>query len=151
MGGAGADYLNGGEGFDIASYEDAADGVVADLSRQLANTGDAAGDTFYTIEGLAGSSFDDQLYGDDKDNLLSGDDGDDTLSGEEGDDTLLGGRGDDTLLGGDGDDVFIGGEGADRLQGGKGVDTADYSSAVENISIDLPDNSATGGRTRRHL
>ena len=52
-----------GDGFDIASYETATSGVVASLTNSSINTGDAAGDTYILIEGLAGSAFDDTLIG----------------------------------------------------------------------------------------
>jgi len=56
IGGVGADTLDGG-----ASYANATAGVIASLFSSAANTGDAAGDTFASIEGLIGSAFDDRL------------------------------------------------------------------------------------------
>src|SRR5262249_20043369 len=90
IGGAGADVLNGGyfysgditdwyEGTpldtldpsDVASYETATSGVIASLSNPANNTGDAAGDTYFFIDGLAGSAFDDSLVGTQYRNLLT--------------------------------------------------------------------------------
>ncbi len=88
-GGAGADEMSGEEGTDIALYSDAASGVVADLADSSGNTGDAAGDTYTGIEGLAGSEFDDTLNGDAFDNIFYGGDGNDVLRGRGGADTFV--------------------------------------------------------------
>jgi Ca2+-binding RTX toxin-like protein len=122
IGGAGADILNGNvffnwnpavvyegdpdlsnDGFDVASYETAASGVTASLRDASINTGDAAGDTYVLIEGLAGSVFDDILEGDRYSNRLEGGAGNDILIGTAGDwnaytDTLDGGEGYDTAV-----------------------------------------------------
>ncbi|MGO4706313.1 FG-GAP-like repeat-containing protein [Microvirga sp. 2MCAF38] len=87
MGLAGADTLNGGLGSDTASYAGAVAGVTANLSNSSANTGDAAGDQYISIENLLGSSFADILVGDDANNVLNGGAGDDYLEGGLGDDT----------------------------------------------------------------
>ena len=125
------------------------------------NTGDAAGDTYSSIENITGSAFDDALAGNNVANLLSGGDGDDFLNGQGGDDELSGGdgedtlngqteddelhggNGDDTLNGGAGDDDLfgdadndrlIGGLGADALAGGSGTDIASYESALAGVT-----------------
>ena len=64
VGGAAGDTLNGGDGLDFASYRTSAVGITASLANPAANTGDAAGDSYFSIEGLAGSQLADQLYGD---------------------------------------------------------------------------------------
>jgi Ca2+-binding RTX toxin-like protein len=81
IGKVGADQLDGGGGLDIASYRDATGAVVANLANPALNSGDAAGDSYLAIEGLEGSSFDD--------NLISGGSGNDVLAGLKGDDTYL--------------------------------------------------------------
>jgi Ca2+-binding RTX toxin-like protein len=84
-GGGGPDTLNGGAGSDTADYSDRTSGVRLDLSGK-----GAAGDTYISIENLAGSGFDDRLKGNGAANVLTGQGGDDTLRGGAGDDTLLG-------------------------------------------------------------
>ena len=83
---------------DIASYETATSGVIASLSHSANNTGDAAGDTYVLIDGLAGSNFDDTLEGDQKHNILEGGAGNDTLIGRGGGDDYDGGAGNDTVV-----------------------------------------------------
>jgi serralysin len=106
-GGAGADALSGGAGTDTASYATAIAGVKANLAAPAGNTGDAAGDTYDSIENLTGSAFADSLTGDAKGNSLDGGNGKDTLDGGDGKDTLIGGAGKDKLYGGGGADHFV--------------------------------------------
>jgi serralysin len=107
FGGAGADRLDGGNGTDLANYSNATAGVVADLSSPGSNTGEAAGDTYVSIERLYGSAFNDSLRGDNGANLLNGLAGSDVLNGRDGNDTLIGGNGADRLIGGGGADTFV--------------------------------------------
>jgi len=107
IGGFGADRLIGGTGSDTASYAGAKVGVVANLLKSSVNTGDAKGDTYSSIENLAGSSYADRLTGDVKANVMDGGAGDDVLSGGAGNDRLIGGAGFDDLYGGAGSDRFV--------------------------------------------
>ncbi len=86
-GGTGADSLDGGNGYDIARYDFAASGVVARLDGG-ANAGEAAGDTYVSIEALYGSAFGDYLIGNSAGNVLAGLDGADLLYGLAGNDIL---------------------------------------------------------------
>ncbi|MGE0259888.1 MAG: beta strand repeat-containing protein, partial [Alphaproteobacteria bacterium] len=138
----GGDVLNGGSGFDYADYDNATAGVIANLADPTGNTGEAAGDTYISIEGLIGSDLNDILIGDAGGNQLRGGDGADTLfgggdddvifddtgpsssmNGQDGNDTLTGGPGNDYMVGGNGDDTIVGGvDGQDSLYGGAGND-----------------------------
>jgi Ca2+-binding RTX toxin-like protein len=97
---AGNDAYDGGEGFDVLSWEGLrGEPIVADMS-----TGTASGqgdDRFTGIEGLIGSTREDVLTGDDEANLLIGEDGDDHLDGREGSDVINGGAGTDVCLNGE--------------------------------------------------
>jgi Ca2+-binding RTX toxin-like protein len=132
IGGLGADQLFGGLGDDTASYRDATSGLLADLANAAINTGEAAGDTYISIQNLEGSDFADSLRGDAKANVISG------LAGN---DQLLGRGGNDTLFGGDGNDTLVGGKGADQLFGGDGSDTAAYGDSLGGLIVSL-DNAA---------
>jgi Ca2+-binding RTX toxin-like protein len=128
IGGQGADALYGGIGVDTADYATATSGLVTDLANMSLNTGDAAGDTFSSIEVISGTRFDD---------LISGSGAPDTLLGQNGSDYLVGRGGDDTLDGGLGNDVLEGGAGADVLIGGDQTDTASYANAPGAVHVDL--------------
>jgi hypothetical protein len=115
VGGLGADILDGGAGFDFASFQTSTTAIVADLSRNSSNTGEARGDSFINIEGLIGGTGNDELRGDAQNNKLDGGTGNDKLSGGRGADHLQGGAGDDTLTGGSGQDVFYLSPGKDTV------------------------------------
>ena len=132
IGRAGADVIDGGEGTDTASYSESSEGVEIDLTGEVAGTGDAAGDTFVSIERFRLTEQQDFFNGDDGTNVAYGFGGDDELFGNGGNDTLSGGAGNDGIVGGDGNDLLIGGTGDDfliddtgndRYVGGSGSDT----------------------------
>ncbi len=149
IGGAGGDSLDGGGGVDTASYVTSLTRVLAFLNAP-GNTGDAAGDTYDSIENLIGTNDlanGDQLGGDDGDNRIEGLKGSDIIFGDSsliigGDDTLLGGDGNDYLEGGGGDDTLdggndndfaiIGGGGIDTMTGGTGADGFRYSDLTDS-------------------
>ena len=79
-GGLGADNLNGGAGSDYADYSAASEGVVANLVTG-GTGGEAAGDTYTSIENIRGSAFNDFLVGDAGSNILRGELGADILRG----------------------------------------------------------------------
>ncbi len=133
-GGAGGDTINGGGGTDTASYATSGAGIFATQNFGFLNTGDAAGDSFTSIENMLGSSFDDILGGNDVANNINGGSG-------SGADWLFGFAGDDTLVGGAGNDTLNGGAGADSLDGGTGIDFASYKilgAAAVNASLTTP-------------
>ena len=100
IGGTGADQHLGGDGRDVASYQLATSGVQADLTRVLTGTtrGEAAGDSFVSIENLIGSAHRDWLGGDALANVIWGQGGDDGLVGRAGNDHLFGGTGADRFV-----------------------------------------------------
>ena len=97
MGGSGADHLDGDLGIDTAAYDYSPTGVFVALFTGVAKDGDAAGDTFNSIENLSGSGYADTLWGDNGPNVLEGNAGDDLFMGFGGDDTINGGWGSDTV------------------------------------------------------
>ncbi|HTO34071.1 MAG TPA: calcium-binding protein [Pararhizobium sp.] len=98
-GGLGADYLSGGTGSDTASYKAATAGVVVNLKSPAANTGEAKGDTYNSIENIEGSAHSDNLTGTDStaNRVLAGA-GNDVLNGATGNDLLTGGGGKDHFV-----------------------------------------------------
>lgn len=101
-GGDGKDMLFGGSGIDTASYASASAATRIRLSFQAANTGDAAGDEYSSIENIVGGS------------------GADNIGGDEGENEITGGAGNDMLMGGAGDDTYVWTEtsGADIIREG---------------------------------
>jgi Ca2+-binding RTX toxin-like protein len=98
--GAGRDHLDGGQGFDFASYQAATGGVTVDMLDMSRNTGWARGDVFVSIEGLIGSQLDDVLAGDNANNVFDGLSGNDTVDARGGDDIVRDAGGNDTFRGG---------------------------------------------------
>ena len=117
IGGAGADVLRGGDGFDLAQYQNGVAGgyLIVDLLDVSQNTGEAAGDTYDSIEGVIGSV---------------------------GDDIIRGALGADFLSGREGNDVFLGRGGGDTFDGGAGLDTVWYDQAAV---VDLQTPSSNSG------
>lgn len=126
-GGAGADKFEGGADTDIVTYENAEEAAYVELSGGW-GLGAANADGYSDIEGIIGTRFKDELYGDDNDNILIGGEDDDTLEGRGGIDTLSGGAGDDFVRGG---------SGADILTGGEDFDTVSYEGSLEAVHVDL--------------
>ncbi|MBP2233681.1 serralysin [Sinorhizobium kostiense] len=145
VGGAGGDRLDGGNGSDLANYSNAAAGVVADLHSPGVNRGDAAGDTYVSIERLYGSAFADSLRGNNAANLLNGLAGNDVLYGRGGNDTLIGGNGADRLVGGSGADTFVFQATTQSLPSARDI-IDDFASGVDRIDLRSIDaNSNVGG------
>jgi serralysin len=129
-GGLDPDELWGGAGFDLARYDMAAAGVTASLWNSFSNIGEAAGDTYFEIEGLVGSAFADELSGDDDANGLNG------------------GADNDRLFGAAGNDHLTGGLGADLLSGGDGFDYARYDQATAGVVVSLEDTMVNKGEAQ---
>ena len=124
---AGADVLDGGDGWDRASYWNSDAGVTVDLAAGTAQGGHAEGDTLTGIERVAGSRHADHLIGDDGNNWLDG------------------GAGADTLNGGAGNDWLVGGAGADALDGGADWDSASYRGSDAGVTVNLATGTGQGG------
>lgn len=111
----GADILIGGDGSDTATYLMSTAGVTIRLNGGANEFGEAAGDTFDSIENVIGSNYNDALVGGSGANRLDGGGAADYLNGGGGADVIVGGVGGDTLIGGAGDDILTGGTGADKF------------------------------------
>lgn len=134
QGGAGNDSLNGGSGTDTASYVEANGGVTVFLLRGSASGADG-NDTFNSIEGAAGSNFDD-VFVVGASGAIAGNGGNDTLSFEDATSTvvidLTVGRASggsnvtftsiEGFIGSSYDDVLRGDANASTLNGGDGSD-----------------------------
>lgn len=156
--GAGADHLVGGAGMDTASYETALSGVSVDLrdATGASNAGDAAGDTYSSIEVFRLSNHGDVFYGSNAPaaaNVAWGLDGNDifyggssgtknNFNGGNGNDTFNGSNGQMAISAGDGNDIAIGGTGTvdfwassgdDTLIGGAGNDTAHGGTGADTL------------------
>jgi len=162
-----AESFIGKDGNDTVDYSKSAQGVTVklddvDSSGPLAFQkaggmgGDAAGDSYKSIENVIGSSRNDTIYGaatgsnvklgagdDVFDNnqsnvardVVDGGDGDDTISTGNGSDLLIGGKGNDKLFGEDGNDVLNGGAGNDQIDGGVGFDRMELSGRSSDYSV----------------
>ncbi|MGH0001142.1 calcium-binding protein [Pseudovibrio ascidiaceicola] len=134
--GSGDNYLDGGSGNDTVRYRWSTSAVTVNLVDQTKNEGDAAGDTFVSIENVMGSDkYSDHITGDVGNNKLWGYGGDDTLDGGDGNDTLLGGKGNDILKAGNGLDILEGGAGDDEFFYGEGTTTFRYNLGDGNDTI----------------
>ena len=124
-GDAGSDTLNGGAGTDTACYTYSRESVSINLTTGV-HTGEAAGDTFVSIERFQltnQSTIADSFTGSAGADWVAGYKGADTLNGMDGNDTLNGGAHNDIINGGNGADKLIGELGNDTLTGGADADT----------------------------
>ncbi len=126
-GGPGADVLDGGPGMDAANYHGSNARVDVRLGSNLAQGGEAEGDTLISIENLIGSQHSDTLAGDWRANYIDG------------------GSGDDLVWGSGGNDILEGGHGADRLVGGSGLDTAKFADSNAGVTVNLSASALAGG------
>lgn len=144
-GGAGADSMTGGQGSDTADYSTDTSGVIVDLFSGLGSSGDAAGDSLFTIENVTGGSGNDALSGDGNQNVLTGNGGNDSLMGGIGDDSIAGGAGADVIEGNPGADILDGGADNDTIRGGTENDTITGASGNDSIAGEAGDDSIDGG------
>ncbi|CUX34063.1 Hemolysin-type calcium-binding region (fragment) [Agrobacterium sp. NCPPB 925] len=155
IGGGGADRLIGGDGIDAVSYASSSTGVNINLATG-AHTGDAAGDSFESIEAIVGSEHDDTFIGDAGANTFIGGAGVDTVSYAESHIGIMvnlttgvhagGAEGDvfrsvEVIRGSSANDFFIGDADANVFHGGAGTDTvvfrgkrSDYSLTFDGVT-----------------
>ncbi len=95
--GVGADVIDGGADVDRVDYVLATSGITAALDNTLTAAGGAAGDSYVSVEILAGSNFADILRGSAVANVIFGRSGDDRITGAGAADTLVGNAGNDTF------------------------------------------------------
>ena len=152
IGERGADQLFGGLGIDTADYTLSAAAIVIDLANGTANSGDATGDTFDSIEIVSGSYFDDEIRGDAADNVIRGNRGADIIDGRGGFDTASYALADEgvtvnleTGLGSEGealgDQLFS----IEKLVGSNWVDTFIGSAANETFDGGFGNDLTQGG------
>ena len=111
-GGEGTDVIDGGTGNDTNSFAGISSGVTAIINNADGDGTAVHGDvseTFFNIENLTGTDFEDDLTGNDLVNVLDGGLDDDIIAGRGGNDRIIGGFGDDNLNGDAGSDTIIGG------------------------------------------
>ncbi len=123
------DILDGGIGRDAASYAHAPQSVVASLALPSINTGQAAGDSYVSIENLIGTRFSDRL------------------TGNAGSNVLAGGGGRDFLTGGGNSDVFRYSNLGDSKAGVTRDDIVDFNPGTSATAVDRIDLSAIDAKT----
>jgi Ca2+-binding RTX toxin-like protein len=122
----GADALDGGPGTDLIDFSAEPVGVDADL---VAGTAVAsAADTVTSLENVLGTTFSDQISGDDNPNTIDSVHGIDEIGGRGGDDVLFGGAD----------------RNKDFIAGGDGQDTVDYSGARRRVVVDIESSFSEG-------
>ncbi|MBL1240801.1 MAG: hypothetical protein COB13_003055 [OCS116 cluster bacterium] len=153
--------LDGGEGWDATTYATSTAAVNVDLFTGVTSGGFAEGDLLISIEGVIGSAFDDHLCGSEGANKIDGRDGIDSTSYYQSTagvtinlfgETASGGHAEGDILlnienvtGSDFNDILGGGLEANILDGGLGKDAADYSLSNAQVSVDLSNDTASGG------
>jgi len=121
IGRGGDDYISGGDGFDLLSLEGATTRATITASTLATGTISANGigtDTFESIEGIIGTTFNDRFYGDETEQQYRG---------------------------AAGDDRFYVSSGNDTYDGGDGLDLLDFRASTLGININLSSNTLTDG------
>ena len=114
----GDDYIDGGAGFDRATYYNLNNGVTVSLLLQGAPQDTGQGwDTLINVEAISGSVFSDVLTGDDNDNWFTT-----GGAGLDGHTVTT-----DTITANGGNDLIIAGFGNHILDGGSGTDTVGFA------------------------
>ncbi|HEV7319261.1 MAG TPA: calcium-binding protein [Ensifer sp.] len=167
-GGAGADQFFGGDGDDTASYVDSSTAMTFNLATGVIS-GIGAGDTFDSIEVIAGSNYGDTFIASAGADRVNGGAGVDLISYAAGSSAISvnlltgshtglatgdiftnvevveGTSFDDSFIGDNGSNIFIGGAGADSFDGGLGVDSIWYLTSASAVNLDLANGVLSGG------
>jgi Ca2+-binding RTX toxin-like protein len=156
-GGLGDDALDGGGGVDKVNYFSATSAIDVDLSADTA-TGQGS-DSVPGVEDVTGSPHDDTLAGDAADNTLHGGAGEDTVSfagaasGVSVDLATRTATGDgndsmpatENIVASDQDDTITAVVGPNAIDGGGGEDTVSYAATTAGVTVDLVNETVTGG------
>jgi Ca2+-binding RTX toxin-like protein len=133
----GNDNYDGGLDNDTILYFFSPDGVHIDLESGVASHGWAEGDTVTRFENIAASNI-----GDD---LIKGTSGDNAIITFGGNDIVYDRGGNDTVSLGDNNDLLVAGGGTNSYDGGTGIDELSYRFSPTGVTVDLLNNSASGG------
>ncbi|MBC8509085.1 MAG: tandem-95 repeat protein, partial [Chloroflexi bacterium] len=143
-GGPGDDYLDGEAGDDSLDYSaNTAASVTVNLETNTVTSTETGLDTFFNIENLTGSSFNDTLIGPDVGATFN-------ITGSDAgnlDNTFFFAA-IENLTGGNGDDDFVltdSGQLSGDVTGGTGSDGLDYQGVVSQVSVTLGGPSPGGG------
>jgi Ca2+-binding RTX toxin-like protein len=123
---AGANF----NGRTVADYQYLKTNVEIDLLNPSLNQGAAAGDTYFNVHNVVGTSGNDTIIGDNGDG--AGYAKGDNLNSGNGNDLIIGGTGIDTITAGTGSDTISGGGGADWLHAGTGIDVFQYGALTDS-------------------
>lgn len=157
QGGLGVDTIIGGDGHDVAAFDDlggyggdpdlgiilTSSGVAGSYSVAYENlAGGLETDAVMEVEEIWGSNYNDQMTGGASNDRFLGLLGFDTLNGGSGNDLLFGGLDDDILTGGAGADTFVFLRRADGIVEpdtgpAPGTDSADYMDAGTGDGADI--------------
>ena len=118
------EIFDGLGGSDTVDYSLSSQGLRLDLQYEIATKGDAAGDSYLSIE-----------------NIIAADDAATR-------DWVWGDAGDNAIYGMTGNDILEGGAGADIIDGGVGWDYARYTRSDEGVNINLETGVNTGGHAQ---
>ncbi|MCF6237708.1 MAG: hypothetical protein L3J79_02665, partial [Candidatus Marinimicrobia bacterium] len=124
---------------DTVDYSTSLTSLTVDLTVGIGLDGYADGDTYFSIENVIGSAYDDIITGNSDINELLGGAGNDIITGGAGDDLLFGGDGDDAYVFGLGDGVntILETSGFDTLQLGVGITFNDLTFTQVGNDLDI--------------
>ncbi|MHB2264874.1 calcium-binding protein [Aliihoeflea sp. PC F10.4] len=140
------DIYDGGAGYDTLDYSLAQFHLAIDMEAGTAAGQEIGDDTISNFEKIIAGAGNDIITGSTGNDHIVAGAGDDHVEAGDGDDIIEDGAGSDVIIAGAGDDVVIAAmDGAnDIYDGGEGCDTLDYSTATDDLLIDLEKGQASG-------